>query len=257
MPMTLPYSVFPNDPNFPDQWNMTRIVAGGPGHTGWDISTGDPSVVIAIIDTGCDLNHRDLRFATRLDSKGNTISGINLFTMGDSDGGTVSIPDFSSGHGTLCAGVAAAVYNNGFDVAGVAGSCAIMPLALRRVTDDEIARGMDWAADNGAKVISMSFGQFPGGHWDFDIITAAITEAHKKGCVVVAAAGNNNRGDLNQFPASSPLVIAVGGSDQLDNRKSQADPGDWGANYGPGLSVVAPKRVDHRARSPRRGRAGR
>jgi subtilisin family serine protease len=252
MPMLLPYVASPNDPAFlsGSQWNMTRIQAGGSGQTGWDISTGNPLVVIAIIDTGCNLSHPDLRFATRLGPTGTLIRGINAGLMGNSDGSTVSVPNFASGHGTLCAGVAAAIYNNGIDVAGIAGSCSIMPIALTTGDDSEVARAIEWASDFGVHVISMSFGHYDPTFWnvsDFSILWTAIASAYFGGCVIVAATGNENRGDLNRFPARHHSVIAVGGSDQNDNRKSPTSPdgtlisgNPWGANYGPGLSVVAP-----------------
>jgi hypothetical protein len=126
MPMLVPYTIIPNDPGFAGfgshgQWNMIRIQAGGDGATGWDINAGNTAVVIAIIDTGCDLGHPDLRFAPRLDSRGNRISGINITLMGDSDGNTINIANFARGHGTCCAGIAAGVFNNTIGVAGVAG----------------------------------------------------------------------------------------------------------------------------------------
>jgi hypothetical protein len=109
----------------------------------------------------------------------------------------------------------------------------------------------------------MSFGQYdafdpvnnPGG-WDFDIIWLAIVAADMAGCVIVAATGNNNRSDLNHFPARHRLVIGVGGSDRNDDRKTPASPDgeNWGANFGPGISVVAPSvqipTTDRRGTSP-------
>lgn len=102
MPLITPTSVSPNDTLFAQQWDMTRIQAGGAGTTGWDISTGVATVVVCVLDEGCDLTHPDLRFST---------PGINLGTM---------MPDGSptGHHGTACAGIVAATYNNALGVSG-------------------------------------------------------------------------------------------------------------------------------------------
>ncbi|HBL14509.1 MAG TPA: hypothetical protein DD379_24600 [Cyanobacteria bacterium UBA11162] len=234
MPMLSPLTVVPNDTLFAQQWDMTQIDAP----QGWDISTGSNTVVVAVIDSGCDLSHPDLQFST---------PGIDLGTM--MPDGSPNPFGFFTGHGTSCAGIVAARFNNVLGVAGVAGSCQIMPLAFQDLTDVEVALGINYAADNGATVLSMSFGAFSG--WDFTIIDPAITHAvNDRGCVLCAATGNDDDGSQNRYPARHPLVIACGASDQADNRKSPASPDGevWGSNYGvdtyagttTGVSVVAP-----------------
>jgi subtilisin family serine protease len=158
-------------------------------------------------------------------------------------------------HGTSCAGIAAAVFNNSLGISGIAGNCRIMPISFHAWTDSEVAAGINYAADNGAKVISMSFGQYlirekpigwlgswPSG-WDFSIIDPAVSHAvNDIGCVLCAATGNEDLNTFNRYPSRHPLVIACGASDQIDNRKSPTSPDGegWGSNYANGVSVVAP-----------------
>lgn len=222
MPLLVPYAVQPNDPLFVDQWNMTQIEAGGAGFTGWDISTGHNNVVICVLDSGCDLTHPDLNFST---------PGINLGTMTGNGSPT-------GNHGTACAGIAAAVYNNALGVAGVAGNCQIMPLAFQNLTESEVASGIRYAADNGAQVISMSFGN---NGWDPAIIDPAIQYAFNENVVMCVATHNHNLNNIT-YPATNPLVIACGASDQIDNRKTPTSPdgSNWGSNFGAQISVVAP-----------------
>lgn len=225
VPVTKPTALVPNDPLYPQQWNMTRIGAGGPGITGWDMQRGAATVTVAVIDEGVDLNHPDL--------VGSFLhNGINLGTMNGTGAPT-------GNHGTPCAGLAAAPVNNGIGTAGVAGGSRILPLAVRDWTDVEIAAGIRYATAQGARVISMSFGW---NAWNRAIIDPAIAEAHAAGVVLVAATHNHNTRNGITYPATHPLVIAVGASDQADNRKSPASPDGepWGANFGPQISVVAP-----------------
>jgi subtilisin family serine protease len=221
MPLIRPTAVAPNDTLFAQQWNMTRIGAGGAGTTGWDLGTGVATVVVCVLDEGCDLGHPDLRFST---------PGINLGTM---------MPDGSptGPHGTACAGIVAATFNNALGVAGVAGNARIMPVAFQNWTDVEVAAGINWASANGADVISMSFGN---NGWSQAIIDPAIQAAFDADLVMCVATHNYNSSIT--YPATNALVMAVGASDEIDNRKTPMSPDleGWGSNFGPQMSVVAP-----------------
>ncbi len=223
MPMYVPTAYVPNDPLYPDQWNMEKIVAGGNGQTGWNLEKGNSNVIICVLDEGCDLGHPDLTFTP-------APSGINLGTMAPDGSPTGS-------HGTACAGIAAASINNSEGVAGVAGDCTILPVAFQNWTDVEVAAGIRYAANEGARVISMSFGW---NAWDPAIIDPAIQEAFDLN-VVMCVATHNYNGNIT-YPATNPLVMACGASDQIDNRKTPMSPDGepWGSNYGPEISVVAP-----------------
>ena len=223
MPMLTPITVEPNDALYPQQWNMTQIGAGGTGTTGWDYTTGRPDVLICILDSGVDLTHPDLPIQG---------TGINLGSMGGTGAPT-------GNHGTPCAGIAAATFGNAIGVAGVAGGCRILPAAFQNWTDMEVANGIGWAIDNDADVISMSFGQYGD---DFDVIDPAIARAVEARVVMCAATGNDDYSGANMHPARHPDVIAVGASDQADNRKSPTSPDGecWGSNFAPGVSVTAP-----------------
>jgi subtilisin family serine protease len=235
MPLLVPTASAPNDALLSNQWDMTRIQASGAGTTGWDISTGLSSVVVCVLDEGCDLSHPDLVFST---------PGINLGTM---------MPDGSptGNHGTACAGIVAATYNNTIGVSGVAGNSRIMPVAFSTWSDTEVAAGINWATANGAQVISMSFGWNP---WSHAIIDPAIQNAFDND-VVMCVATHNYNGPIT-YPATNPLVIAVGASDEVDNRKTPASPDGegWGSDFGAQMAVVAPG--VHIPTTDRQGTAG-
>lgn len=218
MPMVVPAAVIPNDTLWAQQWDMVQIEAPA----GWDISTGSASVVVCVLDEGCDLTHPDLVFAG---------TGINLGSM--SGDGSPTGP-----HGTACAGIVAATFNNATGVAGVAGAAQILPVAFVTWSDAEMAAGISWATTNGADVISMSFGGY---FVDPLIVDPSIVAADTAGLVMAAATHNYDSGSIT-YPATHPLVIAVGASDQVDDRKSPASPDGetWGSNFGPEISVVAP-----------------
>jgi subtilisin family serine protease len=223
MPLLTPTSIAPNDTLFAQQWDMKRIQAGGPGTTGWDITTGSATVTVCVLDEGVDMSHSDL--AARI-----AAPGINLGTM--SGDGSPTGP-----HGTACAGIVAATFNNGAGISGVAGTARILPVAFDAWTDVEVAAGINYATAHGAQVISMSFGWDA---WNHAIIDPAIQNAFNND-VVMCVATHNYNGPIT-YPATNPLVIAVGASDEADNRKTPASPDGepWGSNFGPQISVVSP-----------------
>ncbi|MFI6319463.1 S8 family peptidase [Nonomuraea sp. NPDC050556] len=205
------------DPLEPQQWAVPAMKLP----QAWQTAKGD-NVVIAIIDTGVDTNHPDL--------KDKIVKGYD-FVAGDDD------PMDQNGHGTHVAGIAAAVTDNGVGIAGAAPNAMIMPVRVLGTVGSgdqaTIVKGIKWAADNGAKVINMSLGEtglmsrlLKGG-----VLNPAIQYAHDKGAVVVAAAGNE--GTAKQPYKPTTQVLVVGASDQ------QGKPADF-SNFGADQAVSAP-----------------
>src|SRR5215472_6514962 len=156
----------PNDTFFPNQWGLQRINAP----RAWPLSEGDPNVVVAVLDQGVDLTHPDLNLWPISYS---TITHTN-------DGSPVG------NHGTACAGIIGGRIDNALGVAGLAGKCRVMAIATN-FADIQVAEGLYYAADNGARVVSMSFGVYPSWMiWDFTIIEAALQYAQDKNVVLVA-----------------------------------------------------------------------
>jgi len=239
----------PNDPSFPTQWGLTKINCPA----AWDRTTGSASVVVAVIDTGVDLDHPELA--------GLLVPGTDMVDLGPAptpppgfhfEGdfmGRDSDPQDEVGHGTHVAGTIACASNNATGVAGVTWNCRLMPVkVLTRIVNNvdaddvrgvgsaaDIAAGIRFAVDHGAQVLNLSLG----GTVDTQVERDAIAYAVSQGAVVVAAMGNGflppPQGNNNQlsFPAAYPDVIAVGAINTADQR----------ANFsqtGPHIDVVAP-----------------
>lgn len=218
---TAPFT--PDDPDFGRQWGLQRIKAP----QAWQIVRGDADITIAVIDEGVELAHPDLDvFPQSWNASNDTPNG----------GPT-------GNHGTACAGIAAARLGNALGVAGVAGGAKVMAIATETWADVDIAEGLYFATDNGARVVSMSFGVYPAwGVWDFDLIRDALQHAYDQGVLLVAAAGNENEA-VARFPGSDARTLCVGGSNRSDERKRVGDSSSepfWGASHGPDLDVVAP-----------------
>ena len=193
----------------------------------WDISTGSTDITIAIIDTGVDLDHPDL--AAKI------VAGYD-WVNGD------SVPQDDNDHGSACAGIAAAIGDNGTGVAGVDFNARIMPLKTldqygSGYTSDSAA-AVNWARTHGADVISMSFGSDS----YYSPMNTAINNANSAGIVCAGAAGNDNEASLD-YPAAYSNCLSVGAISPCNERKNPSScDGEywWGSNYGTGLDVMAP-----------------
>lgn|GEM_PF-1073564 len=211
----------PNDSYYPNQWALTKINAP----QAWDISKGSPSVVIAIIDSGIDYNHPDLR--DKIVSPYNSVIDSTSIT---------SVLD-DVGHGTHVAGIAAATIDNGIGIAGVGGNISIMPIKAGYggsfYSYDE-ANAIYYAVDHGARVINMSLG---GTGYSYTVKNA-VDYAWSHNVVVVAAAGNKGT-STPQYPAAFSSVISVAATDQSDVDASFSNWGDWIEISAPGVNIYS------------------
>ena len=206
----------PNDPLWRDSWSLAKVRAPA----AWRVTRGTAEVVVAVLDTGVDRNHPDLH--------GSFVSGWDAVNE-DAE------PDDDHGHGTLVAGVIAARSNNGLGGVGACAECSLMPVKViggnGAGNAADIAEGIVWAADHGARVINMSFVM---SGYD-DGVAAALEHARSKGVLIVAAAGNNGSADVT-FPAGQPGVVSVTGTDAEDVRYQWANYGSWVTLAAPGCS---------------------
>lgn len=207
-------AVQPNDEFFaPYQWNLNKIGV----EQAWEITGGDEEVVIAILDTGVDMDHQDLR--ERL------LDGYNAF---DESGNY----DDDQGHGTHVAGIAAAVTNNINGIAGISWENMILPVKVLdhegHGTLFEITRGIIWATDQGASVINMSLGD----DYHADMLYDAILYAYEHDVVLIGAAGNDNV-HHPMYPAAYDEVLSVSATNHLDEKAIFS-------NFGDVIDVAAP-----------------
>lgn len=220
-----------NDPMTQDQYTLNRINAP----QAWDITQGNANTVIAIVDTGIDLGHPDL--------KAKLVPGFSALKDKDTSNGQDKGGD-DNGHGTHCAGIAAAIGNNGVGVAGIALNNKIMPVRVLGGAGSgslfSIAKGVSWAANNGAKVISMSLGG-PSSAMDL-VVERSIKDTVKNDAVVVAAMGNSGKEENSVpaiFAAKYKNVIAVGATDSNDKK---APFSTWGSHItvgAPGVQILS------------------
>ncbi|MFD0616333.1 S8 family peptidase [Paenibacillus sp. GCM10027629] len=204
----------PNDSLYKEyQWNLPIIDT----NKGWGLSKGNNQVIVAVVDTGVDINHPDL--------KGQLLKGYNAI-----DPGTDPMDDV--GHGTHVAGIIAAKVNNREGIAGMSWYNKILPVKVLdnsgAGTTYSVAQGIIWATDHGAKVINLSLGNYAQANFLHD----AIKYAYDKDVVVIAATGNDNT-DQPGYPAAYPEVFAVSATNKSKHRASFS-------NYGDYVDVVAP-----------------
>ncbi|WP_299027871.1 peptidase S8 [uncultured Thermanaerothrix sp.] len=190
----------PNDPFWRDQWALPKIQLP----QAWEISQGQSDRVIAVLDTGVDYRHPDL--------KDKVLHGGRNFVNNNDDSDAMD----DQGHGTHVAGIAAAATNNEVGVAGVCPQCQILPI---KVLDSQgtgnattVAQGIEYAVEQGARIVNLSLG----GPNCSETLAQAINGAFNRGVLIIAASGNNGSKISMSYPARSPRVVSVGAVDQYD-----------------------------------------
>ncbi len=242
--------VVPTDPRYEEQWNLRALNLP----KAWTVERGTPEVIVAVVDSGIDRLHPELR--SQLWQNSNEIAGngidddrngyvddINGWDF--SDAPTMpgrgdwterdNAPDDESGHGTHVAGIIAAEPNNGIGIAGIAWNCRLMPLRAGFISDagaflqsDDVAAAIVYAADNGAHIINLSLGD-PAKVF---IVQDAVAYAYQRGCVLIAAAGNSGTAEP-WYPAALENVISVAWLQE--NGRLAGD-----SNFGATVDIAAP-----------------
>ena len=258
----------PDDPSYSSQWNMDRIRAP----LAWDFASGSADAIVAVLDTGVDLNHLDL-----VDNLWQNLGEVADNGIDDDLNGFVDdrwgwdlvnqdpVPQDDYGHGTHVAGIAGAVGNNGRGVAGMMWHCRIMAVKVLNYagsgTYARVAEGAYYAVENGARIVNMSLA----GSDYSQVLQDAITDLYLRyGAMFVAAAGNcanggSSCGSVNpvMYPAAMENVISVASTDSGDQRASTSEynayvdiaaPGQYvyslgvggGYRYSSGTSMATP-----------------
>ncbi len=237
-------STTPNDPDWDHQWSLEKINIP----QAWNLVTNTNGPIIAILDSGIQLDHPDLNSqlwinlgeipGNGIDDDGNgktdDLNGWHFYHVWNGD---TFVPDENNnleddiGHGTHIAGIAASATNNSVGIAGISYNSPVMTV---KVLDQfgtgwysDIAAGIIYAADNGAQIINLSLG----GSSPSQTLSDAIDYARLQGSILVAATGNDSGEVL--FPAAYEPVLAVGATDKNNQRASFS-------NYGQQVDLSAP-----------------
>ncbi len=270
----------PNDPSLPQQWYLRNTSVGQKDIRavgGWAAAHGDTNVVVAIVDSGVDWQHPDLGgsgpdyvngaiwtnwveyYGTPgvdddANGKIDDIRGwdfVNVPGQGypDEDDETPdNDPMDYEGHGTGCAGCAAAITDNGTGIAGTSWGCKILPVRVGWLPDgasigvvrmDFASQGMIYAASEGADIINCSWGSS-------SYLSTAVNYCISQGCIIVTAAGNDND-EVASYLAGLTDVLAVAATDANDGKAGFSSYGTWVELSAPGVNIYTTyyNRVSH------------
>ncbi len=210
---TMDRTVTANDPEYSKQWYHQVIGT----EEAWKVTTGSNDIVVAVIDDGIDLHHKDL--------KNQIILPYDIVLNRKS-----FIP-IGAGHGTHVSGIIAGTLNNGVGGTGIAPNVKIMPINVfdgESALYSDVIKGIQYAIDHDADIINLSIG----GTEPSEILNDAIQRAFKAGILVVAAAGNEGK-NIYDYPAAYDHVLAVSATDSSDKIADFS-------NYGTDIDLAAP-----------------
>ena len=201
-----------NDPYIDRQWALEQIPS---------MPTSTNEILIAVLDTGIDLNHEDLA--------GKVVESVNFSSS--------KTEEDVNGHGTHIAGIIAADRNNGIGITGAAQNVKLLNVKIAEdngtVWASNVAKGIIWATDNGARVINMSLA-VPS---KFQPLEDAVKYAWDHGVVLVAAAGNNVKSVT--YPVGYPDVIGVAANNPDGTVWTGSNDGDYVDVYAPGVEILS------------------
>ena len=237
--------VTPNDPSYGSQWHLATINASG----AWNYFSTGSNIKIAIVDNAIDRTHPDLSgnlwtnpgetASNGIDDDGDGyIDDINGYDVADNDNNP-NPPNTTFDHGTHCAGISSASTNNSTGIASIGYSCKLMCVKATSssASPSSVTNGYDgvvYAVSAGADVISMSWG----GTGSSTTAQNIITWANQQGCVLVAAAGNNNVNTMF-YPAGYTECIAVAATSSNDAKASFSNYGTWVDISAPGNNIYS------------------
>jgi subtilisin family serine protease len=218
----------PNDPSYIFQWNLDKINMPA----AWEITQGSSDIVVAIVDSGIDLDHPD--FNCTVSSGASKITNpYNIISSGSTPA------DDDTGHGSHVAGIIGVCTNNALGVAGVAPNVRLMPIkALQNNSGSfsNVAAGIIRAVDQGAKVVNLSLGGSTGS----SVLADAVTYAYNHNVLVVAAAGNfAQQGNPIFYPAAYPETMAVAATTSFDGWASFSEHHPYVDIAAPGVSIYS------------------
>ena len=241
MQMSAHSSLVPNDPGFPSLWGIlnTGQFGGTPGmdmggDRAWDVTTGDSTIIVMILDNGVQQNHPDI----------NQLPGGD-FTGEGGGGGPFNECD---NHGTPVAGCVSAAINNSLGTVGIAPQCKTISA---RVAVSTIPCDGTGSVQSTAVVNALAWGEFQGARvsnfsWSLGSVTQTVDDeyqrTHANGMVHFASAGNDNIGFLG-YPSSLPIVNSLGALQPSGARASFSNWGDGIAFTAPGVSVYTTDRT--------------
>lgn len=234
----------PNDFSTSSMWHLDKIKA----RDAWDIEKGGKNILIAIVDDGIDTTHSE--FQSSIWKNNNEIANNGIdddnngyvddifgWDMADNDNNPSVTSANNLSHGTHCAGIAAARTNNNNGISSISYSSKIMTIKCGRNGSSQIFnpyQGVEYAIENGARIISMSWG---GGSYSY-VYELIFAEAAQRDIICIAAAGNSNT-NFKMYPAGYNNVIAVGSTTSTDAKSSFSNYGNWIDVMAPGSSIYS------------------